>query len=169
MRFDLEAMRAAPGRPFQLSGEVTIPDLEWQGIALRLDVPVRVSATASYQEGEVVLRVRVQGRVRRTCARCLTELVEDLDHDDLLEVLPSEIQGPFLTLRPFIEAGLRLSVVLKPLCRPDCRGICAECGADLNRVPHRAGCQVETNRLGPGLRKLRDLLGEVPPAEDSEA
>lgn len=163
MRFDLDAMRAEPGRPFKLSGEAEIPDLEWQGEILRLDGPVHVAATAFYQEGEVALRLRVQGRVRRTCSRCLTELMETVDHDDPLEVLPKDVEGRYLDLRPFSEAGLRLGLSPKPLCRPDCRGICSECGADLNKEAHRAGCQAETKTLDPRFSKLRDLLGGTPP------
>lgn len=31
MRFDLEALRSHPGQPFHLDGDLSIPDLEWQG------------------------------------------------------------------------------------------------------------------------------------------
>ncbi|QAA76906.1 MAG: hypothetical protein BIP78_1140 [Candidatus Bipolaricaulis sibiricus] len=164
MKFDLEALRAEPGRPFNLTRDVELPDLEWQGEGLRVLGPVHVEASAIYQEGEFILRVSVRGRVRRTCSRCLVELVEDVHEDGTPEVHPAELEGRFLELHPFIEAGLRLGLSPKPLCTPGCLGICPECGADLNRERHREGCHGQTKRLDPRLAVLRQLLDE-PPSE----
>lgn len=164
MRFDLAAVRAEPGRPFSVSGDVDLPELDWQGETLRVLGPVRVKATAVYQEGEITLRVSVRGRVRRACSRCLAEVVEDVAEDGTPEVHPEEVAGPYLELRPFIEAGLRLGLSPKPLCAPGCLGICPECGADLNCERHREGCHGETKRLDPRLAKLRELL-DNPPSE----
>ncbi|MEW6217629.1 MAG: DUF177 domain-containing protein [Candidatus Bipolaricaulota bacterium] len=164
MKFDLEALRAEPGRPFNLSRDVDLPDLEWQGETLRVLGPVRVAATAIYQEGEFILKVAVRGRVRRTCSRCLVDLVEDVAEEGAPEVHPAEVEERYLELRPFIEAGLRLGLTPKPLCTPDCLGICPECGADLNRERHREGCHGQTKRLDPRFAVLRQLLDE-PPSE----
>jgi uncharacterized protein len=38
-------------------------------------------------------------------------------------------------LRPLVRDALLLELPLAPLCRPDCRGLCARCGADLNAGP----------------------------------
>jgi len=164
MKFDLEALRAEPGRPFNLSRDVDLPDIEWQGETLRVLGPVRVAATAIYQEGEFILKVSVRGRVRRTCSRCLAEIVEDVAEDGAPVVQPADVEGRYLELRPFIEAGLRLGLSPKPLCTPDCLGICPECGADLNRERHREGCHGQTKRLDPRFAVLRQLLDE-PPSE----
>ncbi|MDD5453297.1 MAG: DUF177 domain-containing protein [Candidatus Bipolaricaulis sp.] len=164
MRFDLSALRGDPGRPFNLSQDVDLPVVEWQGESLRVLGPVHVEATAVYQEEEVLLRVSVRARVRRTCSRCLVELVENVAEDGTPEVDPDEIAGAYLELGPFIEAGLRLGLSPKPLCTPGCLGICPECGADLNRERHREGCHGQTKRLDPRLAKLRELLDE-PPSE----
>ncbi|HEU68139.1 MAG TPA: DUF177 domain-containing protein [Candidatus Acetothermia bacterium] len=160
MRFDLAALRADPGRPFNLSQEVDLPHVEWRGEILRVLGPVRVAATAIYQEGEVSLKMSVRARVRRTCSRCLVELVEEVAEDSTPELHPDEIEGPYLELGPFIEAALRLGLSPKPLCAPGCLGICPECGADLNRERHREGCHGQTKRLDPRLAKLRELLDE---------
>jgi len=164
MKFDLEALRAEAGRPAKLSRDVDLPGLEWQGEALRVLGPVHVDATAIYQEGEFILKVSVRGRVRRRCSRCLVDLVEDVVEEGVPEVHPDEVDGRYLELRPFIEAGLRLGLTPKPLCTLDCLGICPECGADLNRERHREGCHGQTKRLDPRLAVLRQLLDE-PPSE----
>ena len=61
----------------------------------------------------------------------------DLDEDTY------PLEGDQLDLRPLVRDALLLELPLAPLCREDCRGLCAECGADLNLgpcMPSRSGC-----------------------------
>lgn len=37
-----------------------------------------------------------------------------------------------LETRPIVLEQLQLNIPMKPLCRPDCKGLCPRCGADLN-------------------------------------
>lgn len=162
-RFDLTALRANPGRPFSLSHDVDLPRVEWRGETLRVLGPVHVEASAIYQGGEVHLRLSVRARVRRTCSRCLGEVVEEVAEDGTPELHPDEIEGPYLELDPLIEAALRVGLSPKPLCTSGCLGICPECGADLNRERHREGCHGQTKPLDPRLAPLRALLDGLPP------
>ena len=45
------------------------------------------------------------------------------------------IEGDHLDLQPLVRDALLLELPLAPLCREDCRGLCPECGADLNAAP----------------------------------
>jgi uncharacterized protein len=157
MRLELSRMRAAPGQPFTVSGEEDIPKLDWWGETLSLEGKVRADVIAFYQEGRVFLTLKVRGRIHRRCSRCLAELVEDFDRKDFLEV-PVEEAGAYLELRGLIESGVRLAISPRPLCRPDCRGLCPGCGADLNVEDHRPGCEVKKPPPDPRLEKLRELL-----------
>jgi uncharacterized protein len=53
----------------------------------------------------------------------------DLDEDTY------PLEGDQLDLRPLVRDALLLELPLAPLCRDDCRGLCAQCGADLNAGP----------------------------------
>ena len=53
----------------------------------------------------------------------------DLDEDTY------PLEGDQLDLRPLVRDALLLEPPLAPLCRDDCRGLCADCGADLNLGP----------------------------------
>ena len=46
--------------------------------------------------------------------------------------------------------------VVMGLCRPDCRGLCAQCGADLNE----GSCGCEAEATDPRLSALRAFLRE---------
>src|SRR5262249_4155699 len=79
------------------------------------------------------------------CRRCLKPLTGELrcqvrelfrprtpsesaDEDE--ETYP--LAGEQLDLRALVRDALLLELPLAPLCRPDCRGLCPTCGADLN-------------------------------------
>jgi DUF177 domain-containing protein len=87
-----------------------------------------------------------------TCSRCLEPYALPLDlHFDLLytaqpeavdrgesrmdadEVTRTHFDGRRIDLDQLLEEQIYLAVPLKPLCRPDCRGLCPRCGANLNQ------------------------------------
>ncbi len=116
------------------------------------------------------------GRMEVNCARCL-ELVElDVNRSfDLLyrplaaekgsdEVSISEAEteigyykGEGLELEDVLREQVLLAVPLKTVCRPDCKGLCAQCGKNLNVET----CNCEHHEQDPrwnALKGLRDKL-----------
>ena len=49
--------------------------------------------------------------------------------------LPQDLDPIRAFWNPMIRDTLVESLPLQPLCRPDCRGLCSQCGADLNEDP----------------------------------
>jgi uncharacterized metal-binding protein YceD (DUF177 family) len=43
------------------------------------------------------------------------------------------LHGNWLNLLPMVHDAIHLAVPIAPRCRPDCRGLCPVCGADLNK------------------------------------
>lgn len=62
-----------------------------------------------------------------------------------------------LPLRETLWEQIHLALPAKPLCAPDCRGLCPSCGANRNTVS-RCGC-AGSPAPGGGLAALRDLPG----------
>jgi len=61
------------------------------------------------------------------------------DEDDGIELTRDDLDVSFLTagatvirLEDVVREQALLQVPLRPLCRPDCAGLCQRCGADLN-------------------------------------
>jgi uncharacterized protein len=88
--------------------------------------------------------VRLQGN----CARCLDEIssTEEVDIQELFCYPGKEtddpealhIEGELIDLEPVLRDAVVLDLPFTPLCRPDCAGLCPDCGANLNRDPdHR--------------------------------
>lgn len=116
------------------------------------EVVVRLVGDEVFVQGEVTARLSF------ICSRCLTPfefpvasrfdlvyLPEDIDA--LSEELSDEkidqmfYSGRQLDLRAVILEQLNLTFPAKPLCAPDCEGICAVCGELIRDA--RCSCQVK--------------------------
>lgn len=74
----------------------------------------------------------------RAGRRALTwESDEELEDDEAYAIVDDD-----LDLRPMVRDAVVLELPLAPLCRADCRGLCPQCGADLNEET----CQCEPPR-----------------------
>lgn len=90
-----------------------------------------------------------------TCSRCLKSfgyLVESEFYVDCTPILKTPIgqehrlygeelnlhfyRGDTLDMDEIIEGQIHLEMPMAPLCQPDCKGLCSDCGEDLNRGPH---------------------------------
>ncbi|KFI68208.1 YceD family protein [Bifidobacterium magnum] len=51
------------------------------------------------------------------------------------DVYPLLDNGAFANIEPLIRDTFVTTLPLQPLCKPDCKGLCSQCGADLNETP----------------------------------
>jgi uncharacterized protein len=112
-----------------VTGTVTAP---WQGLCRRCLKPLT---------GELVAQVR--------------ELFSHRPVDEDVYLLT----GEQLDLEPMVRDVLLLELPLAPVCQPDCRGLCAVCGADRNEVD----CGHDERPVDPrwaGLDALREAIVE---------
>lgn len=93
------------------------------------------------------------------------------DHDDAVEDLASvqRYQGGEIDLAPPLWEELQFALPEKYLCRGDCRGLCPQCGSNLNEGD--CGCPSSvagSEQINPGLAGLADLLPGLPREEPKE-
>jgi DUF177 domain-containing protein len=137
------------------------------------EVPPDRPVTVDVEIESVVEGLLVTGTVAATavvrCVRCLRELDHDLrvevrelftlqpgDDDEGYAVLPDER----LPLDTMARDALVLGFPAAPLCRPDCAGLCPECGADRNTDPCGHGGPAKIDLRWAGLAGLRSILEE---------
>lgn len=82
------------------------------------------------------------GRVDAQCVRCLTETKIDLSTQfselyafSTRSATDSELLVPEdgnIDLEWLVREYLLVEIPISPLCRPDCKGLCRECGENLN-------------------------------------
>lgn len=147
------------GKPLELSGDEAIDrfpalvEIQAAGECI-FTSPVSYSLAVTKEYGHI----RVSGDVKTTvsicCSRCLAEyessissyftiifrkgIVEpgfsedetELSEDDLIS---SVYSGDEIDLTHDIEEQVAMAIPLKPLCEESCKGLCPECGVDLNK------------------------------------
>ncbi len=56
-------------------------------------------------------------------------------------------------LEPLLREQLILALPYAPLCKPDCKGLCSQCGADLNETT----CSCDRDATDPRLAALKNI------------
>ena len=134
--------------PTSTQGTLQPEDPAFEGLGLRLLGPAGVAGVLQRAgDGDFLWRGHVRARFEGECRRCVTDVALELDDDvdvlfsadpDLVEdpsVYPLEAGADVIDVTPAVREELVLRVPAFPLCRPDCKGLCAKCGADLNAGP----------------------------------
>ena len=107
----------------------------------------------------------LRSQVQLECARCLETFAQPLDlHLEAQFGLPSTKPhgetifpiGPkgVLDLTEALREQVLLELPMRPLCKPDCLGLCPVCGKNLNEGP----CDCVKETIDPRLAGLKDLL-----------
>ncbi len=164
LRVALSEVRAGA---IETTGEVA-PEEALRGAAgstIELLEPLRVRGRFSGAgEGRYYWRATVETAVREPCRRCLVPVQvpvslslglvfsagDDTPDGEGCYVIPPRTQ--LLDLTAAVREEFQLALPQFVECRPDCQGLCARCGADLNDGP--CGCPPGTDSRWDALRAL---------------
>lgn len=117
-------------------------------------------------EGILNVTARIFGQLEAKCYRCLKKIVEpfsvDMDetfeHANSSESLDSyKYSGRILDITQAVIDSIYLNIPDRILCEPECKGLCPECGSNLNEK--RCGCRKQSGE-NKGFSALRDLFKE---------
>jgi len=122
-------------------------------------------------QGGILAQGRIETQVEVECIRCM----HPFSYPTALEVEETislagrrrpgfdhyvSEEGWFDPL-PLLREQVWVTLPMKPLCDLQCRGICPDCGANLNQEP----CRCREERVDPRLAVLAQLLEKVENAE----
>lgn len=162
----LDLKRVFSGEVESLSFDYTmdLSSVEFSGSHPFLS-PVRIKGTVEGCNGYARLKSDVSFDFSIPCDRCtaLTEKhyeyafahllvpsLENSDDDDRY----IEVPDYRLDLSGLMREDVLLELPTRFLCKPDCLGICPQCGKNLNDGP----CGCSAGRTDPRLEVLKDLL-----------
>jgi uncharacterized protein len=144
--FDLASLSLTPGEARRLDLEVTIDDVGFGGQDYAIEpqsVAVTVDLTKMVHNGWS-LRLRFGASLSGPCMRCLqpAEPFFDIDAREIDQPnMGEDLDSPYvsadeqLDLRGWVRDAFALALPTQVLCRPECAGLCATCGANLNDEP----------------------------------
>jgi uncharacterized protein len=169
MKIRLDRIGAEPHRwqetlavsPAQLERTemLDLGEISWSG-KVESDGPrFRVEAALSYEQ-------------TLACDRCLAPIVQTLESEVALLVLPNApqptdeelelsaedlevlyLEGAELDLQEILLEQLQLNVPMRAICKEDCQGLCPHCGINRNLET----CACETATTDPRWEALRSL------------
>lgn len=143
-----------------------------------LSVEVKLALRRIADE-DVMVSGKAIAHTSRECSRCLNSVEESVPFDIELAFCPDPEDSPLesdLELSPddlstvfysgnvinlsdsILEQAL-MAMPMKPLCREDCAGLCATCGANLNEEQ----CTCTKQRIDPRMAALEKLLDKKKP------
>ena len=157
------ALRAGEGRRLDLRTDPGSVELGGQRYIVDGDsIPARLDLSRT--AAGYAVRLRFTAHVSGPCMRCLADAHVPVEVDarevDQPGIEDEELRSPYiegaeLDLRAWAHDALALALPLQLVCRPDCRGLCAVCGASLNDADPAAHRHEEGD--DPRWAKLREL------------
>ena len=162
LSFDIRSLEA---RAAQVAGTLHPDDSIWEDADQRPSEPIQVEGRLSPAgQSRFYLSGHISGQVAMECRRCLTGVTEDVSDElhavfapsgdtevDDPDVFDFDPQGRDLDLRPAVRESWLLAVPAFAECREDCKGLCPNCGADLNEG--ECACEPARDSRWDALRK----------------
>ena len=167
MRVELSHIRL----PETAVAKVFVPaDLPGEGEEYRVIAPVDLRLTIHKDHDRFRLVGTVKTQLELDCSRCVEAFVLPVDREFDLRFLPStavdaakdeddeaEVEEDDVSITYYrdeqidlielLREQFYLALPMKPLCRPDCQGICPQCGTNRNIAPCTCNPQWEDPRL----------------------
>jgi uncharacterized protein len=151
--------------------------IDYHSSEIKQVAPLEVTATAELLEGQIRIEGQLETKIEMVCARCLEPVIEDVNRtfdlfyaplpkgakpkEDQLKDDDTEIaffEGDGLFLADVLREQVLLALPLKVICQSDCRGLCPNCGANLNHEECRCETHATDPRLAPLARLKQDWL-----------
>ncbi len=151
MTVDLSQVVNNEGARVRFDGEADLSECD----ALNFIEPVKVSGVVSNLGGDIEIAVSAQGVARFVCDRCLDEFEREISVEFSERLVKSDFanesengdaivfSGNSIDIDEILIENFVISLPIKTLCREDCKGLCGNCGKNLNEGD--CGCEEPTD------------------------
>ena len=164
MIIELESVFNTEGLKVPFDYELSLSEVEVSGF-YPITGPVKVAGSVENKAGIVNLKASAALSYEAPCDRCATDVrteyhfpvehtlvvaLESGDNDEFLEV-----PNMRLDLDELVEEDVNLALPGKYLCNEECKGLCPQCGVNLNE--NQCDCKAP---IDPRMAALLQLLDE---------
>ena len=129
-----------------------IPEIANGTKELSLNKNIRIDCNITKILKEISVSGLVQFGIRARCSKCLKDIKRDLKADIDLTLTPKDkfkdnqididhefYEGESIDLSDYFREQIAMNLPYKVICEESCKGLCAECGVDLNI--EECGCE----------------------------
>ncbi len=164
MIIDISKLLLNDGLSIPIKTELSVDSDFFNDLNVEFNTPVNASGDIKSISGMLYLTLNISAVYIAKCSRCLCDTEEKLDftinevfskpgleneNDDVIILDSNEIE-----LKDIIEEALSCALPIKSLCDAKCKGLCPECGCNLNIET----CNCECDDIDPRLAVLKDFL-----------
>jgi uncharacterized protein len=164
--FNLRTLKLAHGEQFRDTTRVELEPFALGGESYEPTSPaVEATLTVTRMASGLVFRLELATELTGPCMRCLgvarvpvrVDATEVHEPGEAEELQSAYVESDRLDVGQWARDAVALELPEQIVCRPDCAGICPECGKDLNREPHTHE-HADLDPRWAGLAELRDSL-----------
>ena len=143
MTVNVSAILKEIGGRIELNGSVALRDADFLGESYSFREPLNIKGRISNTGQCLILKAVCEGNMTTRCARCMKtiEAPVEFEMDESLVQNNSEssydgdvvvFEGSEVTIDDLVMDNFLMNVEGRYLCSDDCKGLCPQCGADLN-------------------------------------
>jgi len=164
MLLGLSKIIDCPGASIPFSTSVDLSDLCF-GVSYPVSEPVKAEGVVRNTAGVLVMTGEITTCIHGICDRCASSfdrdvnipinvvLVTEMANEENEDEWVFPLEGDSADLDDIVRTVFVLNLDSKLLCKEDCKGLCHQCGKNLNEGP--CNCQKE---LDPRFAALKQLL-----------
>lgn len=171
MFLDLNELYNEDVQSLQLEGELQIDSLDINGRDIRFTRPIDYEGNIYKVGRDKIIHLDISYAYLESCGRCLDRFeIEDkvilsgklVDEEEIAHEAEDEdedliyLEDGKLNLDGKVTETIILALPMKPLCSKGCKGLCPECGINLNEQE----CNCKSEYVDPRFEKLKNLFSE---------
>jgi uncharacterized protein len=118
--------------PLNLSEDIPAAGWQLDSFDVKFTGNIHVDCKFSKVSREIISDVEITTNRGVICSRCLGE-VNQTTKQSFRKIYNIDSLGEYLDIDNDIREEVLLNFPMKVLCKPDCKGICPKCGANLNK------------------------------------
>lgn len=163
MVIDVSELFSNKNRKKEIHLEIEKDQFYYENEFIKFSKPVKLDLILKPVGDEIELTGSMETELLLACSRCLETFSSSMNaelNERLSKTLKSEdediifIENDRLDLNEIVENNIIAVLPIKRLCNKDCKGLCHQCGINLNH----STCKCENEDVDPRLAKLKDLF-----------
>ncbi|MCG8483341.1 MAG: DUF177 domain-containing protein [Clostridia bacterium] len=163
MKINISDLISKKSDEIQINEKVILNKINRGGDIFYLKGPVEVKGKVFKADEDIIFSGLLETIIQTECSRCLDNVVKDIkisfdesvcDEKNIQEDADVLLEDDCIDLEEFSEKLLILKLPMKFLCSKECKGLCLQCGTNLNN----SNCNCEKEDIDIRLIKLKELL-----------
>lgn len=170
MKVNLFNLFSTDEKVYYFEDEIVSSDINTDLKDFEILYPIKYKGEICKTSMEYIMNVHVEYTFKTDCDRCLNSTISNMKSSlsaklERYKEIPSEDKeeeqddiiyhdNGLLDIEKYVLMEVLSSLPMKTVCKKDCKGICPQCGVDLNEK----SCDCVVENIDPRLEKLKDFF-----------